>query len=600
MTLQTALPANAALIPADALHAGTRLDNYEIDCVIARSAVAMVYRAQDRTSKQAVAIKEFLPTGLALRSDDGQVVAREAGQEQAFERGRRVFLEEAQALAKRKHDCLMPVLCVLESHGTVYKVMPYRPGPTLLEHRQTMQAAPTDRMLRSWLEGLLGALAMLHDKGKVHGAVSPGNILMLANDRPLLLDSDAVYVAILSDRTRSMIAALEPCFTPQEQCEPAPDRPLGPWTDLYGLAATMRFCVTGQLPGAFAQRSRGAWLEPAQRPRARADELEGCDFPLWLKTLDACLADMAKDRPRSVAQLRRLLANASPTSAVAMESATAKFTPMLSSPVPMSNAWADRSTQFSPEHTGQDTAPDMLGAAPVGQPASPATAQLSLPLVLDGAAGTAHANRPDVGISTQAPEASRLAHAVPSFPAEPATTAGATVTVRPRRRLARAVGLLAVAVIAVGTVLMFNGESHPGPGEIKTSGPVQPTAPSIAQVRPVLEPVPTSTGQPVARADSSSVTRPDEQSATQVPRAAAPKPPQSRTVSTMEPRKPVAAKEQSQPPSVGKARAGDLSPRQSCAGKERYELVRCMETQCAKKAWTKHEQCVRLSKDRKL
>jgi hypothetical protein len=89
-------------------------------------------------------------------------------------------------------------------------------------------------------------------------------------------------------------------------------------------------------------------------------------------------------------------------------------------------------------------------------------------------------------------------------------------------------------------------------------------------------------------------------SATQVPRAAAPKPPLSRPASAKEPRKPVAAKEQSQPPSVAKARAGDLSPRQACAGKERYALLRCMETQCAKKAWTKHEQCVRLRKDRKL
>ena len=78
MTLQTALPANSALIPADALRAGTRLEDYEIDCVVARSAVAMVYRAQDRRSKQAVAIKEFLPTGLAMRGDDGQVVARES------------------------------------------------------------------------------------------------------------------------------------------------------------------------------------------------------------------------------------------------------------------------------------------------------------------------------------------------------------------------------------------------------------------------------------------------------------------------------------------------------------------------------------------
>ena len=212
MMLQAALPANAALIPADALRAGTRLDHYEIDCVVARSAVAMVYRAQDRTANRAVAIKEFLPTGLAMRGCDGQVVAREAIQEQNFQHGRQFFLDEMKALAKCEHACLMPVLRVMECHGTVYKVVPYCPGPTLLEHRQNMLTAPTDRLLRNWLEGLLGALAELPERGTVHAAVSPGNILSLPDGRSLPLDSDAVYAAILSDRTRSMIAVLEPSF----------------------------------------------------------------------------------------------------------------------------------------------------------------------------------------------------------------------------------------------------------------------------------------------------------------------------------------------------------------------------------------------------
>jgi hypothetical protein len=42
------------------------------------------------------------------------------------------------------------------------------------------------------------------------------------------------------------------------------------------------------------------------------------------------------------------------------------------------------------------------------------------------------------------------------------------------------------------------------------------------------------------------------------------------------------------------------SPRQTCGGRERYALLQCMETQCAKKAWIQHEQCVRLRKERKL
>jgi len=602
MTLQAALPANAALIPADALRSGSRLENYEIDCVIARGAVAIVYRAQDRSTQHAVAIKEFLPTGLAMRADDGQVVAREAAQEQDFQRGRRVFLEDAQALAKCRHDCLMPVLRVLESQGTAYKVMPYCPGPTLLEQRQNMPMAPTDRLLRSWLEGLLGALATLHDTGKVHGAVSPGNILMRAGDRPLLLDSDAVSAAILSDRTRSMIAALEPCFAPQEQCEPAADRPLGPWTDLYALAASLRFCITGQLPGAFAQRSRSMGFESTGRPQASSGALAGSGVPPWLKTLDACLADTAKERPRSVAQLRRLLAIEGPTAPAAMASTAAGLAPTLSSPVHRSAAWADRPVQASPERTAQDAAPGVPGAPQPVRPAPPAAAQLSLPLAPGGAAGADPADQPDVDAATQSPEASGLPGAALAHSAGPARTAEARASVRPRRRLAAVVGSLLVAAIATGTLLLFNEGSRPGPSETKTSGPAPSPVPSMAQLRSVPEPVAVSTRQPAPRPDSSSVASTDVPSDTQAPRAAAPAPapPRSKPASTKEPGKPVAAKEQGQSPSVAKAQPGASSPRQACAGKERYALLQCMETQCAKKAWTKHEQCVRLRTQRKL
>jgi hypothetical protein len=76
--------------------------------------------------------------------------------------------------------------------------------------------------------------------------------------------------------------------------------------------------------------------------------------------------------------------------------------------------------------------------------------------------------------------------------------------------------------------------------------------------------------------------------------------PQSKPASPKEPRKPVAAKGQGQPPITTKSQASETSPRQACAGKERYALLQCMETQCAKKTWVRHEQCVRLRKDRKL
>lgn len=306
MTSRFALPANLGSLPERALPAGTRLDDYEIESVLAQSSVAVVYRAYDRVLKLHVAIKEYLPSGLVLRSAETQVVLRESAYARIFELGRQAFINEARILAQCEHASLLRILRILQHHGTVYRVMRCCPGPTLREYCGTMAGTPGEIALRAWLDSLLGALAELHNLGWVHAAVSPGNILMLPGDRPVLLDSDAVRAALISDRTRSMMVALEPCFAPIEQREPALGRPIGPWTDLYSLAATLHSCISGHLPATPAAVAASQSFEPLGTlwPRLHADK----PIPrTWLRALDACLAESAQDRPQSVAQLRSLL-----------------------------------------------------------------------------------------------------------------------------------------------------------------------------------------------------------------------------------------------------------------------------------------------------
>ena len=298
--------------PERALPEGSRLDDFEIEQVLAQGSFALVYRAYDRALNLHVAIKEYMPDSLALRGAEGQVVLRAALHAQRFELGRQAFIGEAQTLARCQHPSLLGVSRILQRHGTVYRVMRQCPGPTLLAHRQSLAAVPDENVLRAWLDGLLGALAALHDLGGVHGAVSPGNILVLPDGRPMLLDFDAVRTALISDHTQSMMAALVPGFTPSEQRDPSAGPGLGPWTDLYALAATMHFCVSGQLPpppsgaspaGRF-ESLRAVWLRlQGTQPMAQA-------VPSWLDLVDACLAEVPQDRPQSVAQLQGMLAGA--------------------------------------------------------------------------------------------------------------------------------------------------------------------------------------------------------------------------------------------------------------------------------------------------
>ena len=132
---------------------------------------------------------------------------------------------------------------------------------------------------------------------------------MLAGGKPMLLASDAVRAALISDQTRSMMASIEPCFAPLEQCEPTPDNPVGPWTDLYSLATTLRFFISGQMPPSSLDVASERLFEPSSDlwQRLHGGRPMFARTRGWLEILDACLTEPAQDRPQSVAQCRDLL-----------------------------------------------------------------------------------------------------------------------------------------------------------------------------------------------------------------------------------------------------------------------------------------------------
>lgn len=293
----------------DALAPGSRLDEFRIDSVIGASGFGLVYLATDLGLQRRVAIKEYLPDTLAVRGDDGaQVLLRADSHGEPFERGRRAFIEEAQLLARCDHPSLVHVLRHWESNGTVYRAMPYYPGTPLLKLRQSMDNPPDEPSLRGLLEGLLEPLAMLHEAGCIHREITPSKILLMPDDRPVLMDYGAARRAIVGDQARALMTLLAPSFAPLEQTQPAVNRPIGPWTDLYALASVVRYCISGQLPPPAALRTLPA-DEPIGRLVLRLQEADPSRHfsPSFIAAIDAALKPRPEDRPQNVAEFRALL-----------------------------------------------------------------------------------------------------------------------------------------------------------------------------------------------------------------------------------------------------------------------------------------------------
>ena len=117
MTARPPLPPSPLRAPERALPPKTRFEEFEIERVLAQSSFAVVYRAYDHALKMHVAIKEYLPDALALRSAETQVVLRARAHAERFEQGLQAFIAEAQTLARCEHPALVRITRLLQRHG---------------------------------------------------------------------------------------------------------------------------------------------------------------------------------------------------------------------------------------------------------------------------------------------------------------------------------------------------------------------------------------------------------------------------------------------------------------------------------------------------
>jgi serine/threonine protein kinase len=281
------------------LPAGTRLRNYELISVLGHGGFGITYYARDTTLGREVAVKEYLPTSLALRENGTTVVPRSTQLAEDFIWGRERFLEEARILATLEGvPSIVRVYDYLEANGTAYMVMGLARGETLDQRlKRDKQLAPA--VIERMLERLLGGLEEVHKAGFLHRDVKPANIILDAKDNPTLIDFGASRAA-MADRTAAMTAIFTPRYAAAEQL--TSDKQ-GPWTDIYSVSATLYHSITGRAPPSSLERALNDTYEP----------LAGLSLAGFsagtLPGIDAGLALRAKDRPQSIAVWRDVLSS---------------------------------------------------------------------------------------------------------------------------------------------------------------------------------------------------------------------------------------------------------------------------------------------------
>ena len=240
------------------LPAGTRLRNYELLSVLGHGGFGITYYAKDTTLGREVAVKEYLPTTLALRENGSTVVPRSTQFAEDFIWGRERFLEEARILATLEGaPAVVRVYDFLEANGTAYMIMGLARGDTL-EERLKRDGKLSPAIIQRMLDRLLDGLDAVHKTGFLHRDVKPANIILNANNNPTLIDFGASRSS-MADRTAAMTAIFTPRYAAAEQL--TSDKQ-GPWTDIYGLSATLYHAITGKAPPSSLERALNDAYEP--------------------------------------------------------------------------------------------------------------------------------------------------------------------------------------------------------------------------------------------------------------------------------------------------------------------------------------------------
>ena len=282
------------------LQSGTIIDQYMIERELAHGGFSSVYLARQLADQIQVAIKEYLPRKLAHRTWNNVVVPNSEETRPMFMRGRALFFDEAKVLATVKHHNIVEVINFFQANETVYMVMTYDYGITLdkILHRKSLPI--TEDFLSTVFHKLLNGVKVIHDHSLVHLDIKPANILIRADNDPLLLDFGAIRkFPVHPQANRAKV--LTNGFSPVEQYNTHGN--LGPWSDLYAIGATMRACLDCKIPPSSTDRLKQECLPLAVKTYKRK-------FPEYLlKAIDWAMAVHPQDRPQTVDELQQALNN---------------------------------------------------------------------------------------------------------------------------------------------------------------------------------------------------------------------------------------------------------------------------------------------------
>lgn len=222
---------------------------YRIERVLGQGGFGVTYLATDLNLDRRVCIKEFFPSSLCFRNGSTSHVTLGTESSRDFvERLKAKFLKEARNIAKFDHPGIIRIYAAFEDNNTAYYVMEYIEGQSLSEI--VKQHGPLDEAQAIRIIREVGdALEYIHARRINHLDVKPANVMVRYSGEPILIDFGlSKQYDTKGHQTSTTPVGLSHGFAPLEQYKDGGVQEFSPATDIYSLAATLYYVLTGTVP----------------------------------------------------------------------------------------------------------------------------------------------------------------------------------------------------------------------------------------------------------------------------------------------------------------------------------------------------------------
>jgi serine/threonine protein kinase len=261
-----------------------QLQGYELQEVIGRGGMGVVYRARQLGLNRVVAVKMVL-SGVNATP---QELAR--------------FRSEAEAVARLAHPNIVQIYEIGEQQGCPYLALEYVPGGSLANQLDGNPVPP--RRAAELMLALAEGIQHAHDMGIVHRDLKPGNVLIHTDGTPKIADFGLAKRAegnIANTMTGAIIGS--PTYMAPEQAA-GNSSEIGPATDIYALGVILYELLTGRPP--FQANSVIETIQQVREQDPLSPRMLQAKIPRDLETICLkCLEKKPQNRYATAADLAR-------------------------------------------------------------------------------------------------------------------------------------------------------------------------------------------------------------------------------------------------------------------------------------------------------